>query len=439
MYCSKCRAEVSNDVLVCPVCMERIAAKQQSMVVSNLKEKQRGLVSKIFKSPVFIVYAVCITMLLVLHMATFGITLVDVIDGDIFSIGSMLTYAGLMVVPLLGTINSWKLVGHNPQQFEASKITSVSGYSVFWRIMMKLQRVFFAIIMTLVVSFAVLIVVAVHEARGALGDIYEILHEVDADEALEMFEIIFEGIGEMGFFMIILLVLFTGGMIFFYSFVANIYDRITYYYTNLRQSYVSGDFMNDAEAPCVSLYVLAGIFFLFGIVMIPIGLLTTSLLYFANVIFLIITAIFFQYSEKTQNDNLLILVNENNKLTEINRLSTNIIAEKKRQERLEAQKQELATKAKEEALKAEELKTQKETAKAQQDMMQQMMMAMLQQNMMNVNANANANANKNAAPNMDAEAIAKAFAQMQANMQQTPVTPTATTEAAFELDEKKGE
>ncbi len=406
MFCTKCGKVIADNALICPNCNDRVAMRNQTAVVENLKNEQKSVISALFKSGAFIAIAVVMTIVLAVQAISFFVSLGYVIDteGELISLTSMFIDAGYVIPGIFGTIGCWKLVSHQSGHFFGGMIGGAKVWATFQRILLVILRII------LIVAFAIAL---------TIETVVMIEAEVDFED---FFYAIFWG-GTI-----------AAACILFVSYCISVYEKICDYYTKLSATYTTGE--SYKGAPAASLGILAGLLFTVGVIYLMLyedwGL---SPMYFVGSLsasaYLIVHIVFFQYSEGKQREKVVAYSAAYAQLESITAKTNLIISEAKKAERMEAYKQEQVLKAQQEERARAEAKVKEEeakAAKAQQDMMQQMMMALLQQNMANANANAAAKANANATPAIDPNMMAALMAQMAQNNAAAPAQEVAPTE-----------
>ena len=405
MICKNCNANIADDALYCPECFERHAPKAQAEKVAQIKQKQKLLIGNLFKSKVFMAYTIGMAFVLLSHILGLGFSVGDVIGSDGgLAVIPLLIILGFVVPPIMGLVACLKLLFHKEGSFHPGLMRGLKTVPKFWRIVFAIVRILLTILLVLLIALVLIVVLAFSSEEGDSSSFMMAIHTLSTqgggDEGglfgiVETLENTFQVAG--GILALILIAIFVASFLFL-SYCTKTYNKIDAYFEKLATSYMTDEFTESQDLPTISLYVMAGIFvFMGGGTFSLDAMVGPGMLYIANAIYLILTAIFFQYSEKMQSDNIMMYQVENKKLVEINAKVSAEINEIKRKQRLEAYQREQEEKAQMAAIAQQEVKAQQDATRAQQDMMQQMMMALLQQNMAQM---ANGKMNPNQMPVM---------------------------------------
>ncbi|MBQ8658991.1 MAG: hypothetical protein IJ506_07625 [Clostridia bacterium] len=380
MVCKQCGTEVPKGKYVCPKCLSHVVALQQSEKLAQIKAKQKRTVQDIFKSPIFLAYTIVLTAIAFLCT---GNTIFS-IDFSAFSkikishTGDLIVlfiYALFIIPPIVSATASWKLFLHK-KTFNGMNIQSLKKYPSFYRKVFKIIQVLLTIIFVFIMVLVIVLTITAAKMSNEISQF-----GADAGSygfgGVEAVAGSLAGLLNAGIaFMIIIPIVVFVILFICLHFFKNTYEKINVYFEKLFNFYASGEFHVNEQLSNVRLYVLAGLFLSLGIASYTGPFSGIGIYCICNGLYLILSALFFEYSEKTQKANILKFKEEHAKMVEINKQTSLEKAELNRIQREKEREIELEKQRK----KEEEERKAQQAQQKQQELMQQMMNQWLAQN-----------------------------------------------------------
>ena len=380
MICKQCKAEIEDGCLICPHCHASAAFLQQKEVVEKVKDTARVSIEQVFKSNVFLIFAIGLSCVLVTHFGSMMPTLLDIGKGWV-NILSLLICIGFIVPPLIATIKAWKLFLHKKGNFMANDIQGLKKLPSFWQTVFSILKFIVVAVEVLVGVVLGIIVVQLLNEKNTIDKVGESAAEEGAGilEGLTSF-----ASGKIAGTILLIICIFIAVVLFFHFFFKiciSVYKEINGYLDKMTDSYVNGNFQEGTALPSVKIYVLTAMFLVLSGSLFTGGALNVDVLFgfggmmLANGVYLALCPVFFKHVEEVQKKNYLLYKKENEKMVELNRQTMekkNDISRKERREQYEQERQRAQAEQKSKELTQEML------------MQQMLMMIQTQQNLQNM-------------------------------------------------------
>ena len=358
MFCRKCGSEVDDNCLLCPSCQTPLAVLQQKEVIEKVQLSTRDSLSKVFKSPSFLAFALGLTFALILSLASLVPSILENIGFFEWETALPLIFSAGYSVPLLvNVIGAWKVYGHKKGILTSRNVGIVKSYSCFGNIMYQILRIAGA------VTILVLWIIAMPNCSSGIEFI--------------SFMIVFPS-------SIAGVILFSSLCVWVYSDFNDCVDGLTRSTTyqpkivSVSKFYVLAAFYTVGALTCLLLTLSLG----------AIDLISSVGVTLSSVLYLVFSAIFVSCANDAKIKNYAKYKVEFDKLTDIEKQTTAKKNEILRLEREEQDKIEQEARAREEekARQERERELARERTKEQtQEMLMQQMILMMQQNMRNGN------------------------------------------------------
>lgn len=312
MTCLFCKAEIDDDVLICPECGAHIAVYVQKKKVEELEEKSMRIINEAFNGWHFLAVAICISVITAL-MAS--VTLDYLGKALTYGIGfiSVLIWGSCTAPCIVSTFYTWKCFIIRKKGVDAESVGSLKSYPAFVKTLFKVFLVLLCILACLVVIFIIIALLVKRQLSDMLGGFSEMANSVGAGVVGETLGMVDGWMGTGLAIFIIVTIVSIAAVIGMCVFLIKLFERTAKHYVNLKDALSINQYNDFRRAPFVQLVVSGFLFVALGLAG-AIALRWNALVLTANGAYLIFNGFFFRKIEEKEIDNLIVLRAEHDRL-----------------------------------------------------------------------------------------------------------------------------